>query len=272
MKSCIVILSFNHPEITARTVNSALKFNLPVLLVHNGSLIKHVDKLKESFPSIEHIVMEQNKGYSGGVNFGLTTAFLKYDWIYFLTNDTELITINQELPPIGYYAPKIFFRKLERIDSLGGLFIPNQAKLIHNKERIHLDNLTNRQFFYVPGTAFLIHKDIFNQVGGMDESLNTYWEDVDFSVRVFKAGFKLDVNEDFSLVHKVGKTCHDNPFYTTYLFKRNQIKISLKYSTRLGRIKIAKLVLSDLVKLCVKSYQKKDYSRLKLYLNALRDI
>jgi GT2 family glycosyltransferase len=90
-------------------------------------------------------------------------------------------------------------------------------------------NLPSGHLPYVPGTAFLIHREIFKHTGDLDESLHTYWEDVDYSQRVRLGGLKMDLNLNFELIHKVGKTCHKDPFYTNHLFKRNRDIVSQRY-------------------------------------------
>lgn len=269
MGKCIVILSFNHPELTSRTVQSSLQFNLPIILIHNGSLSKNVQILKERFPQIDHYVMNENKGYTGGVNCGLGYAFKKYEWVLFLTNDTELIAYDFDRSEPAFLAPLIYFRKLERIDSMGGIFTPYKAKLRHIKSE--LDKLSKGDYFYVPGTAFMIHKRVFESVGYFDESLGTYWEDVDFSVRAIKLKFQVEFDSSVKILHRVGKTCHDNPFYTTYLFRRNRKRISLRHSSFLSKTILVPLLLSDSVKTFYKFLIKKDFYRLKLAYKALVD-
>ena len=59
----IVILSYNHPDLTAKTVNSVINNGFPksqIILIHNGSEQKNVTFLKAAFTEIEHIFTETN--------------------------------------------------------------------------------------------------------------------------------------------------------------------------------------------------------------------
>ena len=47
----------------------------PLILVHNGSLKEAEGVLRERFLQIQHVVVEENRGYSGGANIGLREAF-----------------------------------------------------------------------------------------------------------------------------------------------------------------------------------------------------
>ncbi len=241
MKSAILILSYNHAELTSCCVQSILDKakshdSQDIYLIHNGSLEKNVLFLKEKFPTISHFAIKENQGYANGVNQGLTHVFKRFDRVIFFTNDTELLEFPEKLPDgIGIYAPLIYFRKKGRIDSLGAFFYPHSLKLEHSKSLTAFKNFTPRFFLkkkipYVPGTAFVIDKKVFEAIGGMDESLHTYWEDVDFSVKAYFFGHTVGTVENLEILHKVGKTCHKKPFYTTYLFKRNQRIVSVRHS------------------------------------------
>src|SRR5690606_5247165 len=119
----------------------------------------------------------------------------------FLTNDCELMKAPADMGSLvpGLYAPKVYRRKIPVVDSIGGVFYPYLRRLEHIRtaERavIELAASKRRQFwykyFYIPGTAFLAHKIAYEKVGGFDESLHTYWEDVDLSVRAIRAGVHL---------------------------------------------------------------------------------
>lgn len=268
MKNCIVILSYNHPELTAKCVKSALSFSLPIILVHNGSLKKNIDRLQNEFDQIDHFIIEKNAGWTNGVNQGLSYAYKNFKWVFLLTNDTELLTCGEFPHTPGFIAPLIYFRKLSRVDSMGGVFIPHLGKLRHIKnEEDHPKEKAH--FFYVPGTAFLLHQDVFNRVGKFDERLHTYWEDVDFSMRAHRQREKIGFNANFSLLHKVGKTCHDNPFYTTYLFKKNRKIVSLRFASKVGKIIFTTLLVKEFIQVTTKYLRNKDFARLRLFVRAM---
>src|SRR6185437_1526529 len=87
-------------------------------------------------------------------------------------------------------------------------------------------------YFYVPGTAFWLDRKTWQTIGPFDESLHTYWEDVDFSARAHLHGAYVGVHPETAIVHSVGKTCHKLPFYTQYLFQRNRRVVSQRYSPK----------------------------------------
>lgn len=234
IKTACAILSFNHPEITAKTLNSVLDkhSNSDCFLIHNGSEQKWIMQHQKNFPSIHHLIIDKNKGFTGGVNFALSALFKNYDWVFLITNDCTLLTPLNPPESEGFYSPLIYRRKIQQIDSIAGLFWPSTGKLQHSRTINDLNNsLSNNSNakLYIPGTAFWLHKNVFMQIGLFDESLHTYWEDVDYSVRVQNAGLNINHYANTELIHAIGKTCHKDSFYTQHLFHRNRKIVSLRY-------------------------------------------
>jgi GT2 family glycosyltransferase len=243
-KTAIAILSFNHPDLTGRCVRAALSNTTrAVFLLHNGSADKHEKRLRdefhpESYPNVTHLRLTANAGFSGGCNYLLRHIFSlsEYEWVLLVTNDCQLQSLTDAPATPGLFAPLIYRRSTDKVDSLGATFEPWTGRLRHRRndnEPIKTKAARfNPKIFYVPGTAFWIHRETWRSIGGFDESLHTYWEDVDLSVKAQRLGLTVSVHATTTLIHGVGKTCHKQPFYTQYLFRRNRKTISRRYSPR----------------------------------------
>jgi GT2 family glycosyltransferase len=252
----IIVLSYNHPQLTARAVRSALAHEpASLILVHNGSEARHIDELKRNFPSIDHLEIQPNAGYGAGVNAGLRRAFLSAPWAVLLTNDSELLNLPALPAAPCILAPQVFCRQTSRIDSAGGLFFPASGKLRHcrNVEEFRSAHRLKHALPYIPGTAFLLHRQIFSEIGPLREDMGLYWEDVDWSVRMFRAGKTLAVDETWHVRHGMSKTGRSNPLYSLYYFQRNRKRISWAYTPPLGRCKLAVVLLADWLRLFIKS-------------------
>ncbi len=228
----VCILSYNHPNLTAKCVRSTLAHVAPedILLAHNGSDPDSIRVLQREFPQIEHLVIAHNRGFSGGANATLRHVFQTHSWAFFITNDCDLLNTPAIPSQPGLFAPLIYRRSRNKIDSLGAVFYPLTGKLRHFREKNIKVSSNWRQRFYVPGTAFFIDRETFTALNGFDETLHTYWEDVDFSVRLQQKGLHIGLWPQTELTHKVGKTCHKHAFYTKILFQRNRKIVSRRYT------------------------------------------
>jgi GT2 family glycosyltransferase len=267
VKFTAIVLSYNHPQITARAVRSVIELGVAdVLLVHNGSRQDHVAELKELFPQIEHFDISINQGYSGGVNLGLERAFEKWDWCIFMSNDCVMESLPEWTEEPCVLVPLILKRKTEKVDSFGGGFVPSKAHIFHHRESEPASDIA-----YVPGSAFAVHRLVYEKVGGMDTKLGTYWDDVDWSMRVRRAGFALKLQKAWRLRHHIGKTCHQDPLYSIYFFQRNRKKISWKYTSKIRRPVLALRLTKSWIRLGFKLIQKRRWSDLKYLQRAVVD-
>jgi len=208
-----------------------------ILAFDNGSNAVNHESIKKEFPWIKHNRIEINSGYSGGFNRAIKWAIKEgFDNFLFLTNDTLIekdalknILEHSEKTGSEFAAPKIVYENQKSsIDSIGGFFDFKNFTLGHYKEE-NIELELNMDTDYVPGSAFWFTKNIFEKLNGMDESLHTYWEDVDFSFRAHRAGVRITRCYDSVIFHGVGKTCHKKPLYSTYYFQRNRIRFCKKY-------------------------------------------
>jgi GT2 family glycosyltransferase len=251
METALIVLSYNHPQHTARAVASGLQAGCRnILLVHNGSQADHIAKLRGDFPEIRHLIIKENRGYAGGVNAGLSEAFKSCEWAVLLTNDSELESWPSIPNAPAIVAPLVFRKKADRVDSLGGHFIPGRARLRHCRGRGDFDQQASTSVRrYIPGTAFLVHREVFESSRGLDERLCIYWDDVDWSVRIEALGFPLQVDPEWKVRHRVGKTAHGKPLYSLYYFQRNRRLISWRYARGLERVPLSVVLAGEWVRL-----------------------
>jgi GT2 family glycosyltransferase len=153
---------------------------------------------------------------------------------------------------------------------MGALFDPSTVKLRHCTNISEFYSYSKMR--YIPGTAFLLHREIFERTQGFDEELFTYWEDVDFSQRVQELQYPMLVDQNWVIRHGIGKTCHKNPLYTIYYYQRNRKKISYKYSHNLiEKSKLLAHLSRDWTKLSMRLVRAGRSPDLKLLSKAIID-
>ncbi|MDQ1351493.1 MAG: hypothetical protein QG657_1796 [Acidobacteriota bacterium] len=157
--------------------------NIPLVLIQNGS----------------------NEGYSVGNNVGIRYALKRRaDYIWLLNNDTlvkgntlkELVYRSESEKGIGVSGSVIYLAwEPSQIQTYGGGTISHfsgRDRFIHSPGPVE----------YVAGTSLFVKREVFEQVGLLDEGFFFYWEDVDFSRRVMEAGWKLVVAANAVVYHK----------------------------------------------------------------------
>ncbi len=270
-----VILSYNHENLTRRCIDSVLKYfsQSSIYLVHNGTQEKIVHDFRKSYKDVHHLYIKVNRGFTGGINKGLEEIFNKnIQNVLFLTNDTQIEQLDvQALQSLNespfLLAPKIFRRQTSNIDSMGGICNLQTGTLQHLQGPA--ENLKKFERFYVPGTAFFINKTAWSTTGPFDESLGTYWEDVDYSLRAAKKSVQLGVIPAVVLLHGIGKTCHKDPRYTIFHYHRNRRVVVWRHGGPRDRIKFAPRYLVHMTRKLFKFAYHGDEKRLKLTLKAL---
>lgn len=276
-RHALVILSFDHIELTTKCIEAAQKFSVPIVLFHNGSTQKNFEFLRAKFPSVEHARCEANGGFTAGINQAFDFAFQNYEVLLFLTNDCEI----QSLPRSWNFqvlVPKIIFPN-GKIDAHGGFFYPERAQLRHNKQIPFTASLQNNLplqnkspakdssvRFYVPGAAFGIAKEFWDSYPHFDESLHTYWEDVDWSQEIPFAAVTFD--PEVIIVHKGKRTTRRNSFYSLYLFQRNRKIVSRRYIAPFNRWPLEARLFWSWLALLLKLISQFRFADLRLHCRA----
>ncbi|MFA9556919.1 glycosyltransferase family 2 protein [Evansella sp. AB-rgal1] len=208
----IIILTLNNLAITRKCLHSIYKYTkqpYEIIIIDNGSdksMIKYLKKLQD----IKLICNEENRGFSGGCNQGLKVA--KGKQILLLNNDTVVShnwlknlssalysdktvgmvgpVSNAALPQQLYHANYSNFIEYHRFASMHNIHNPNRWKSVA----------------VLSGFCLLFKKEVLKKIGILDErfTLGTY-EDIDFSYRAFRSGYKMIVAGD-TYVHHDGNT------------------------------------------------------------------
>jgi hypothetical protein len=231
-------------------------------------------KLKKLFPEI-NLVESDNLGFAGAHNVGIREALgLGADEVVILNNDTIvskefLVKLRKPLKKkeIGMVAPKIYFSKGREFhykdykESERGKVIWYAGGLIDwdNMYGHHrgVDEVDHGQFDEVEETDFAtgcciaLRRDVLEEIGLLDAKTFLYYEDLDWSVRTRRAGYKVMFNPESVIWHKnAGSTKGSGSDLHVYYQTRNRFHYGLKYAPI--RTKIA-LIRESIKKLLSKN-------------------
>lgn len=225
-------------------------------------LAECLKSLKNSIPdgdSNQIIVVDnsrENLGFSGGNNKGVRRALSNgAEAVMLLNDDTKvdpdaihhLARTLSSNSNIGMVVPKIYFypgfeyhKERYSKSELGRVIWYAGGKIDwDNCLGVHrgVDEVDKNQYAkseeteFATGCAVMIKREVFDKVGLLDERYFLYLEDLDFSVRVQRAGLGIVYQPKAVIWHKnaqssaVGADLHD------YFFTRNRLLFGLDHAS-----------------------------------------
>jgi GT2 family glycosyltransferase len=205
----VLVLSHNKRAETLCCLESVarLRYRLrEVIVVDNGSSDGSADAIALAHPDVHLVRSTVNLGAAGGRNLGIHAAGQRftYDYLLFLDDDTvveegladELVAALRADPAAGIATPKAYrLGQPDVIASAGGMHVRLGRGVIVDVGAGQVDRGQFDRAGSVDacvGFALLARREVLMAVGGFDEKYNPYgWEEVDFSLRVRKAGFSI---------------------------------------------------------------------------------
>lgn len=254
LKLSIIIVGFNTKNYTLPCLFSIFKnspsFPFEVIYVDNGSKDNSPLFVKNKFPKVKVIQLNQNFGYSKANNIGFKNSRGKF--LFFLNTDTEIL--NQCLSKmvnfmevhkkVGILGPRLYNSKNYDIQqSFSGRITPLTAIFAFS----FLSNLFPKNKFYksyylpdlnkdkvleveaVSGAALMVRRELFEKIGGFDENFFAFFEENDLCLRVKKMGFKVIYYPYAQLIHYGGKTTKMMGQLPSLFFKQSRYKFFKKH-------------------------------------------
>jgi len=232
----IILLNWNNTADTLACLDSLYSGTYKefhVFVVDNGS--RQSDKKKlitglKKYRNITSIYLANNSGFAAGNNVALKLAILeKYAYYLLLNNDTvvaedfleEIVACASRHPDAGGFGAKIFyFDPPDVLWYAGGHVRPILARVTQDGFR-KTDDVRwsqERQISFITGCAFLIPHKTLEKIGYLNEMFFSYFEDVEYSLRLRKNGYSLWYCPRAKLWHKVGAGTHTRAYTPYYLY------------------------------------------------------
>ena len=208
-KISIVIPNKDHTEDLRRCITSIAEKstweNYEILVAENNSasreIFSYYEELKND-PRIRVLTYEGEFNYSSINNFAVKEA--EGEYILLLNNDTQVITVNwmEELlmyaqrPDVGAVGGKLYYadKTIQHAGVVIGLGAHRTAGHVHyGQKRENLGYMGRlcyaQDMTAVTGACLMVKKAAYEQVGGLDESFAVSLNDVDFCLKLRKAGY-----------------------------------------------------------------------------------
>lgn len=264
----IITINYNGLKDTCELIESLPTDDdsLEVIVVDNASTQDEASEIENRFPHVMVIRSDQNLGFAGGNNLGIQAAHGKY--LFFLNNDTilhqpsaisHLIKRLESSDEIGIVSPKIRFSWGSQPIQYAG-YSPLSSITLRNKsigcgEDDYGQYDTPHPTPYAHGAAMMVKREVVEKAGLMPECYFLYYEELDWSVMIRRAGYEIWYEPACTVFHKESQTTgRISPLKTFYitrnrlLFVNRNIKGISKYISYLYLMVI--VAPKDILKFC----------------------
>jgi GT2 family glycosyltransferase len=214
-----------------------------LIVVDNGSTDGTADWIERHHPEILLIRNQTNLGFTRGNNQAIALA--QGDHMLLLNPDTLLtedcfgpqISYLRENPKVGITIPKVlnsdgsFQQQSRRGDArpvevfgyflkLGKLFPSNKALNGYLQSWLPQDEIAEVKA--VSGSCMFIRREVYEQIGGLDEQFFAYQEDSDYCMRARQAGWRVMYVPLSSIIHYAGEGgSKTRPYHSIYQWHRS---------------------------------------------------
>ena len=280
MDVSIVIVNYNTKELTTNCIKSIFEHTsgceFEIILVDNASQ-DGSKEIFESMPGIRYIYNDKNAGFGTANNIGAKVAKGKY---FFLLNSDTLLIENsikilfdhmEQNPQLSLCGANLV--NGDRQNSIIGGQFPSLLsefaaigfyklnRKYHNRNIAicqTIDQLGDNTLQYVSGANMFFRADVFNQLGGFDESFFMYYEETDLCKRFTSQGYKLALVPKTTIVHLEGQSTGNQISLKKYqIINRSKMHFYRKHHSRLY---LWAVKFCEFMKVVIRPYYyKKDY-------------
>ncbi|MDF2832508.1 glycosyltransferase family 2 protein [Chryseobacterium indoltheticum] len=249
-KLSIVIVNYNVTQLLRNCLLSIQKYcegiDYEVIVIDNKSTDSSWGDLIPEFPKVHFIASENNEGFSKANNRAIETAAGEY--LLILNPDTELegFYLNEIL---NFADSKTNFGCLGvRMHDANGNFLPESKRsvpdMINSFEKLFTNfKKKNSKSYYrndvdeygvaevevITGAFFLVKKEVYEKVGGLDERYFMYGEDIDLCYTLLNNGYKNYYYGKASILHHKGESTVKDELYLERFYGAMQIFIDKYY-------------------------------------------
>lgn len=236
-KLSIITINYNGLKDTCELLETLpLEDNsLEVIVVDNASKENEASIIEQRYPMVKVIRSPQNLGFAGGNNLGIKAAHGRY--MFFLNNDTvlrhqtsdfrHLIDRLESSDKIGAVCPKIRFSWEHHPIQYAG-YTPLSPITMRNHaigfgEDDHGQYDTPHPTPYAHGAAMMVKREVIDKAGFMPECYFLYYEELDWSMMIRRAGYDIWYEPACTIYHKESQTTGQASALRTYYVTRNRL-------------------------------------------------
>ena len=251
IKTSVVILNWNGAELLKKFLPTVLMHtqtkNCEVVVADNCSSDNSIEVLKQHFPNVRLILLDQNYGFAEGYNLALKQVTAKYvvllnsdietseNWleplIEHLENNSNTAAVQ---PKILSYANKSKFEYAGAaggfIDRFGYPFCKGRILDVLEEDRGQYDN--TERIFWATGACLCMRLSDYNEAGGLDGDFFAHMEEIDLCWRLQSRGKHIVCVPQSKVYHVGGASLSSESPRKTHLNFRNNLLMIYKNESR----------------------------------------
>lgn len=240
-KVAVVILNWNGEKMLNTFLPSVVRFSDPtlaeIIVADNGSTDMSVGLVKNNFPSVRVIRLDQNYGFAGGYNKAIEQVDAEI--LVLLNSDVEVTPgwIEEALkmldnnPEIAAVQPRIMSYSVKNqfeyagaaggyIDKYGYPFC--KGRILNQIETDEGQYSIASRIFWASGACMFIRAGMFRQAGGFDSDFWAHMEEIDLCWRINNMGHEIWYQPQSIVYHLGGGTLsYDSPLKIHLNFRNN---------------------------------------------------
>ncbi len=267
MKNKVIVLVLGYKaidyldECISSLLNQTYK-NYEIWFADNDSNDGSVEYLNKNFPKVKTFQFKENSGYAGGNNKLIKKSFENNaDFCLVLNADTksdqnlilELInsyTENSKDNKVGLIQPLVMlYDNPEKINSAGNII--HYLGFGYCGDYMLEDvPKTDKDIISVSGTAMLVPREYYKNVGLFDEEFFMYNEDQDYSWRGLMMGYKHFLSVKGKVWHKYSFSKNKNKWYHS---EKNRLTMVLKNYEKKTLLKLVPIIIFNEIAMLVYS-------------------
>ncbi len=251
----VIIVSWNVCDLLRECLRSlyttAVTLDLEVIVVDSASSDNSVAMVAREFPQVRLVACPENVGFAKGNNIGLALAhgralfLLNPDTVVQAGALTHLLNYLDEHTAVGLVAPQLLNEdgsvqsSRRRFPTLTTGYWESTwlqpyapASLLRHFYMEDVPNDKETAVDWVQGAAMLIRREVYDQVGGMDEAYFMYSEELDWCRRIKTAGWSIVYLPQAQVTHYQGKSSEQAATQRHINFNRAKLRYVQKYHGR----------------------------------------
>ena len=237
----IITINYNGLKDTCELIDTLPLEDLSteVIVVDNASKEDEATIIEQRYPQVKVIRSKENLGFAGGNNLGIKASHGKY--LFFINNDIVLHTsyiIHQtsfrplidrleSSEKVGMVCPKIRFAWGDNPIQFAG-YTP-LSKITMRNHAIGCGESDYGQYDtahptpYAHGAAMMVKREAIEKAGLMPECYFLYYEELDWSMMMRRAGYDIWYEPAVTVYHKESQTTGQQSPLRTYYITRNRL-------------------------------------------------